>query len=144
MSLMDKFADPSLFTSLGFGEKMAGSAITMLMGLGVTFCVLLLLWAFIAIMGKCMDWASSAKKGEKASKAETEAVATPSVAAAAPAAVSSNTDDVVAAVIAAAIAAYQSNGGTGNLVVRKISRISGETTLWASAAREDCIESRRF
>lgn len=141
MGLMDKFADPSLFTSLGFGEKMAGSAITMLMGMGVTFCILLLLWAFIAVMGKCMGLASGKKKGDKASKAETEAVATPSVAAPAAA----NTDnDVIAAVIAAAIAAYQSNGGTGNLVVRKISRISGETTLWTNAAREDCIESRRF
>ena len=32
---MDKFSDPSLFDSLSFGDKMAGSAITMLMGMGV-------------------------------------------------------------------------------------------------------------
>ena len=30
MGLMDKFSDPSLFDSLSFGDKMAGSAITML------------------------------------------------------------------------------------------------------------------
>ena len=135
MGLMDKFADPSLFDSLSFGDKMAGSAITMLMGMGITFVVLMLLWGVFALMGKCMS--STAKKGDKASAAETKANATPSVAA-------PKTDDVLTAVIAAAIAAYQSEGGTGNLVVRKIQRLSGETTLWTNAAREDCIESRRF
>lgn len=134
MGLMDKFSDPSLFDSLSFGDKMAGSAITMLMGMGITFVVLMLLWGVFALMGKCMS--STAKKGDKASAAETKANATPSVAA--------KTDDVLTAVIAAAIAAYQSEGGTGNLVVRKIQRLSGETTLWTNAAREDCIESRRF
>lgn len=113
----------------------------MIMGMGITFCVLVLLWAFVAIMGKCMDVA--AKKGDKASK-ETKADATPSVAAPASTPPAANADDTLAAVIAAAIAAYQSEGGTGNLVVRKISRISGETTLWTNAAREDCIESRKF
>ena len=138
MGLMDKFADPSLFDSLSFGDKMAGSAITMLMGMGITFVVLMLLWGVFALMGKAMS--PSAKKGDKASKAETKANATPSVAAPAAA----KTDDVLTAVIAAAIAAYQSEGGTGNLVVRKIQRLSGETTLWTNAAREDYIESRRF
>ena len=138
MGLMDKFADPSLFDSLSFGDKMVGSAITMLMGMGITFVVLMLLWGVFALMGKAMS--PSAKKGDKASKAETKANATPSVAAPAAA----KTDDVLTAVIAAAIAAYQSEGGTGNLVVRKIQRLSGETTLWTNAAREDCIESRRF
>ena len=137
MGLMDKFADPALFESLSFGEKMTGSFITMLMGLGVTFLILCLLWAFVAIMGKVMGIAS---KGDKAS-AKTEAAAAPSVPQVAQ---TNNDDEVIAAVIAAAIAAYQGNGGTGNLVVRKISRISGETTLWTNAAREDCIASRKF
>ncbi len=137
MGLMERFADPALFEALSFGEKMTGSFITMLMGMGVTFVVLCLLWAFVAIMGKFMGIAS---KGDKAS-AKTEAAATPSVQQVAPV---KNDDEVIAAVIAAAIAAYQGSGGTGNLVVRKISRISGETTLWTNAAREDCIASRKF
>ncbi|MDO4746484.1 MAG: OadG family protein [Bacillota bacterium] len=118
---------------------MTGSLVTMLMGLGTTFLILCLLWAFVAIMGKVMGVAS---KGDKAS-AKTEAAAAPSAAPVAAAPVS-NDDEVIAAVIAAAIAAYQGSGGTSNLVVRKISRISGETTLWTNAAREDCIASRKF
>ena len=117
---------------------MAGSAVTMLMGMGITFVVLCLLWGFVAIMGRAMGAVS---KGDKAS-AKTEAAATPSEAAA-PVAAKAD-DEIIAAVIAAAIAAYQGSGGTGNLVVRKISRISGETTLWTNAAREDCIASRKF
>ncbi len=139
MGLMDKFSDPSLIESLSFGDKMAGSAVTMLMGMGITFIVLILLWGVFALLGKAMSSTPAAKKGDKASAAETKANATPSVAAPA-----SSTDDALTAVIAAAIAAYQSEGGTGNLVVRKIRRLSGETTLWTNAAREDCIESRRF
>lgn len=137
MGLMDKFADPALFESLGLGEKMTGSLITMLMGMGVTFLILCLLWAFVAIMGRVMNAAS---KGDKASSG-TEANAAPS----APQVVQAGSDDeTIAAVIAAAVCAYRGSGGTGNLVVRKISRISGETTLWTNAAREDCIDSRKF
>lgn len=139
MSLMEKFSDPSLFDSLGFGDKMLGSTITMIMGMGITFCVLLLLWAFVAIMGRVLN---AGKKGDKASK-ETVAAATPSEAAA-EAVAPEGSDDIVAAVIAAAIAAYQGEGGSGNLIVRKISRISGESTPWSNAAIEDCIESRKF
>ena len=54
MGLMDKFSDPSLFDSLSFGDKMAGSAITMLMGMGITFVVLMLLWGVFALMGKLL------------------------------------------------------------------------------------------
>lgn len=139
MSLMEKFADPSLFVDLGFGEKMMGSFVTMLMGMGTTFVVLCLLWTFVALMGKFMGIAS---KGDKAS-AKTEAAAAPSGSQTAVAPIKSD-DEVIAAVIAAAVAAYQGSGGTGNLVVRKISRLSGETTLWTNAAREDCIASRKF
>ena len=136
MSLMDKFSDPSLFDSLGFGEKMMGSLITMIMGMGITFCVLLILWGFVAIMGRCI---SSVGKGKKVQ--ETPAVdATPSQAAVP---VVSN-DDITVAVIAAALEAYRADGGTGSLIVRKITRISGESTPWSNAAIDDCIESRRF
>ena len=50
MGLMDKFSDPSLFDSLSFGDKMAGSAITMLMGMGITFVVLMLLWVLPVLL----------------------------------------------------------------------------------------------
>lgn len=108
MGLMEKFADPALIGTLSFGEKMAGSFITMLMGMGVTFVVLCLLWAFVAIMGKFIGAAPSTSQPIPIN----------------------NDDEVIAAVIAAAITAYHEEGGTSNLIVKKISRTSDRSTLW--------------
>ena len=141
MGLMEKFANPDLITSLGFGEKMAGSAVTTLMGMGITFIVLFILWGFISAMGKAM---TIGKKGDKA-QSHADADATPSDAAAkVEVPVQAASDDALIAVIAAAIAAYEGDGTAGHLVVKKIRRVSGEVTPWSNAAREDCIDSRRF
>ena len=139
MSLMEKFSDPALFDSLSMGDRLLGSLITMLMGMGITFCVLILLWAFVTIMGRFMSIGKSAKSPEQPA-----AAATPSGAAAPVAASPEAGDEVTAAVIAAAIAAYSGEGDRGNLIVRKIPRISGNSTNWSNAAIDDCIESRRF
>lgn len=137
MSMMDEFSDPSLFDSLGFGDKMMGSLITMIMGMGITFCVLLILWGFVAIMGRCVSGMNKDKKAQETPIAD----ATPSQAAAP---VVSDDADITVAVIAAALEAYRADGGTGSLIVRKITRLSGESTPWSNAAIDDCIESRRF
>lgn len=139
MSLMEQFSDPNTMHSLSFGDKMLASTITMLMGIGITFLVLCILWAFISIMGRVMKSASGKK-----TEAAPAAAAAPAPAAA-PAAAASDDADVIAAVIAAAIAAYEGDGGVQtNLVVRRIVRIPSGTTLWTEAARNEHIDSRRF
>ena len=139
MGLMDRFADPELFHSLSFGQKMAGSAVTMLMGMGITFCILLILWGFIAVMGSVMN---AGKKQSAKDTPEADELITPVKPPAAPAA--DKNDEALVAVIAAAVAAYEGSGSSGDLVVRRIKRISKATDPWTSAAREDCIESRQF
>ena len=52
LTLMEKFADPSHFYNLGLGEKMIGAGVTTLMGMGITFIVLILLSAIIIFMEK--------------------------------------------------------------------------------------------
>lgn len=145
MGLMDKFADPELFTSLGFGEKMAGSAVTMLMGMGITFCVLLLLWGFISIMGKAMT------AGRKDSKAQPQAAAvTPAVAPAPAPAPKAESDDTLIAVLTAAAAAYEEDMSSrnscvpGNLTVRKIARDSGDMAPWMNVARKESMSGRKY
>lgn len=130
MGLMEQFANPETMHSLSMGEKLAGAGITTIMGMGITFLVLILLWGCVAIMTK---FTYRPKKEEKP-----QASAAPA-APAAPAAA----DDSLIAVISAAIAAYE-GGSANNLVVRKISRISGDTTVWGDAGRADCIDSRKF
>ncbi len=137
-TLMDLFRDPTTIDSLSFGEKMLGSTITMLMGLGITFTVLILIWIFIAIMGKVLGATSKKDKAAPAAAPAAPAAA-PAAAAAAPAAA----DDSLIAVITAAIAAYE-GGSADNLVVRKITRLSGDLTPWANAANEERMASRRM
>ncbi len=55
MGLMEMFADPRLMPDLSMGEKMLGSLITMCMGMGITFVILVLLWVIIAVMNKIMN-----------------------------------------------------------------------------------------
>ncbi len=145
MGLMEKFSDPELITSLGFGEKMAGSAVTMLMGMGITFCVLLLLWGFISVMGKAMN------TGKKNSKAQPQAAAvTPAVAPAPAPAPKAESDDTLIAVLTAAVAAYEEDMSSrnscvpGNLTVRKIARDSGDMAPWMNVARKESMSGRKY
>lgn len=139
MSLMEQFANPDTMQSLSMGEKLAGAGITTLMGMGITFLVLVLLWACIAIMTKFTYRPNKETKAPEPAAAAQAAPAAPAASQAQPSA-----DANLIAVITAAIAAYESGkGGPGNLVVRKISRVSGETTAWSDAGRADCIASRK-
>ena len=135
-TLMDLFRDPETMQSLSFGEKMMGSLITMVLGMGITFAVLILIWIFIAIMGKAMNTAGKAGKKEDAT-----AKAAPEATGVAPAAQTS--DDSLIAVIAAAIAAHEGTS-PDNLLVRKITRLPGESTPWANAANEARMATRKM
>lgn len=144
MSLMEQFADPTYFEGLSMGEKLTGATVTMCMGLGITFIVLIILWACIAIMAKFTN------RSAKASDSAAAPAAAPAPAAAAPAetpAPAAETADMadgeLVAVIAAAVAAME-NTVVSNLVVKKITRVSGPTNAWASAGLSECIDSRRM
>lgn len=137
MGLMEKFADPSLIHSLSMGERLGGAGITTLMGMGITFVVLILLWLLLSVMAKVM----APKEGDKAPAAA--AAAAPSGAESPAPVVSEGVSEELVAVITAAIAASE-GGSASHLVVRKISRVSGEATAWGLAGRADCIDSRKF
>ena len=140
-SLMDLFANPDTMHSLSFGDKMLGSTETMLMGMGITFLVLCILWAFIAIMGRVMGAVEKPKKEAAAPTPAAAQTATPSGAAP----VTADDDaNLVAAIIAAAIAAYEGDAVQSDLVVKRIVRIPNNTTLWQETARNEHLDSRRF
>ena len=114
---------------------MLGSTVTMIMGLGITFTILLLIWLFIAIMGKVLGATGAKKK-------EAPAVAPAAAPAAAPAkAEPAESDDSLVAVIAAAVAAYEGSN-INNLVVRKITRLSGGQTPWENSALNARMSTR--
>lgn len=144
MSLMEQFANPNAMHSLSMTEKLAGAGITTLMGMGITFVILLLLWGCIGLMNKITGVAERREQRGAESK---EASPEPVVIAKQETSPDIDRDyDVTAVVIAAAIAANEADtvGFSSNLVVRKIRRVSGTTTAWDGAGRVECIESRKF
>ena len=135
MTLMEIFSNPDVMHTLTFGQKMLASTITMIMGLGITFTVLILIWIFISLMGKALG---TSKK--PAAAAAPAAVAPAPAETKAP--VEEASDDSLVAVIAAAIAAYQ-GANANNLVVKKITRLSGDNTPWGVSGLEDRLDTRR-
>jgi sodium pump decarboxylase gamma subunit len=135
MTLMEIFSNPDVMHTLTFGQKMLASTITMIMGLGITFTVLILIWIFISLMGKALG-----TNKKPAAAAAPAAAPAPAETKAAP--VEEASDDSLVAVIAAAIAAYQ-GANANNLVVKKITRLSGENTPWGVSGLEDRLDTRR-
>lgn len=153
MSLMEKFADPDMMHSLSFADKMAGAGLTTLMGMGITFIILILLWFLISVMTKALH-GSKAKK-EEAKPVQPAAAATEEKPAEAATIEESETpsaeetldevkDEQLVAVITAAIAAAQGPEIMSNLVIRNIRRMAGPTVTWARVGRQECIDSRKM
>ncbi|MEL7655284.1 MAG: OadG family protein [Bacillota bacterium] len=142
LSLMQRFADPELIKGLSTSELTQGALITTLMGMGTTFVVLTLLWGVIAIISKVI-----LKTEKKAITVLQKPIPMPTTAPAAPktaepAAADAGTELV--AVITAAIAAMEEATSTSGLIIRKISRISGNNTAWSRAGASEVLESRKF
>lgn len=139
MSLMEKFADPSLIDTLTSGEKATGALITTFMGIGITFVVLLLLWGTIGLMNKAIaataaNTACFPINGMHINTMPPAVQDTEGV----------QEDEHLVAAITAALAAYEgAKGGNGKLVVRKITRVKGQTSAWANAGTMDSIKTRK-
>ncbi len=118
MSLMEKFADPEAMHSLSVPEKLAGAGVTAIMGIGVTFLVLFLLWGCIALMNRINSSEMLYRK-----PAGEEDV---------------HHGEITAVIAAAAIAAQEAPAGFAGdpvqcISVRQIKRAAGES--WARAGR---------
>ena len=143
LSIMQKFADPALFDTLTFGEKSIGALITTMMGMGITFIVLIFLWGLIALLANLTTEKPKPPKGnlEEAS-GKTANVATATIAHTSTAL--GSTPELIA-VITAAIAAFEGKtANAGDLIIRKISRASGRATAWGNAGTSEAIASRKF
>lgn len=145
MSIMQRFADPELFATLTGGEKALGALTTTLLGMGITFLVLVLLWAIIVLMGKIAAPKAAPAGAGGGEIAVIQAPAAQPAAGGSAAASEGGVSPETAAVIAAAIEAFEGSASPGSsLIIRRISRVSGAVTPWRSAGSAEVIESRRF
>ncbi|TCO71342.1 OadG family protein [Marinisporobacter balticus] len=132
LSLLDKFKDPEIIGSLSLGDKMVASLQIMILGMGVTFVALCILWGLIVIMTKMIN--GTPTEATKVVKTPVE-VAVPSVA------VEEDNQEELVAVITAAIAASLQTS-THNIVVRNITRVIDATPTWGRTGRVEQMNSR--
>lgn len=111
LSLMQQFADPVLIRELSAAQLLAGSFITTLMGIGITFSVLTLLMAFVTLFTRVLK--SGNKLIEKAEATETGG-ARPELYIA----------------LTAAIAAYEGSGTEESRIPRETRKAAGERSNW--------------
>lgn len=140
LTLMQKFADPQIIESLSAGEKATGALITTIMGMGITFIVLILLWGILALFARIFEGKKMQTISESTPAPVTSASAPVTAAVNMPA---TEDDAELAAVIAAAIAA-STGQSTDHFVVRKINRASGFIPAWGKAGQKESLDSRRM
>lgn len=114
------------FEQLTFGQKMAEGAITLVLGLGTVFAVLIFLWVIIALVGKAIGATNKPAKKEVAPAVPAPAPAPALAPAPAPAPVQTDLSEAeLVAVMTAAIAAFGGESQT-RIRIRSVRR----TTNW--------------
>ena len=142
LTLMQKFADPALMHQLSTLDKTTGALVTTMMGMGITFVVLSLLWAMIALMTKILDRAEGKPTAEISQVKGENTI--PSVEQHEQTSTTSPDDDLeLIAVITAALAASL-NQPANSLIINKIRRVTGRSIAWSQAGSSDSIASRKF
>ncbi len=118
--------------TMTMGEKFLGSMIVTLVGIGIVFAGLAILYFAIIIMQKVVGKSQPKKivDSKPSSTIEDEVVEEETV----------DSAELVA-VITAAVAASL-NTSTHNIVVRNITRISDQTPSWAKMGRVDQISNK--
>jgi sodium pump decarboxylase gamma subunit len=137
MSLLEKFADPNVINTMSSSEKMVATLYTTILGMGITFAALLVIWATTAIMSKIIRYLENRNKEEivrvvEPKKEEIVKIAENE---------NGEDDEELIAVISAAIAASL-NTSIHNIVVRNIIRVDDKTPAWGKAGTIEQMNSR--
>lgn len=135
MSLLDQLSNPELFVSMSLVDKMSAGLLITALGMGITFVVLVTLWAAIVIMSRLIN--GNPKKDEKPVIVQKKAAII------APIVEQEVTvdDEALIAVITAAIAASL-NTSMHNIVVRNITELPTKQAAWSRAGVMEQIQSR--
>lgn len=136
MTLLERFANPDIIKAMPFGEKMLASGYVAILGMGITFLALIILWGTISVMSRTIAGIENRKTVVKvAPQAPAPATATVEPEETA-------FDDMeLVAVITAAIAAATDRPAS-RIVVRDIRRAGGEQPAWRQAGIQRQVSKR--
>lgn len=137
LSLIELLKDPELIKQMAMNDRIMASLQVTLLGMGITFVALVLLWGVIIVFSRTVAAIENAKN-PKVEVVATNVAETP----VANAVVESQEDETqLVAVITAAIAA--SLGTTmNNIVVKNITRVHDTTPAWGRVGRTEQMNSR--
>jgi sodium pump decarboxylase gamma subunit len=128
--LLTVFSDPSKFESLTATQRLSAALITTVLGMGITFVVLILLQFVLGLFDKFagpQEQPKAAAPKAAPKKAEVEPV--------------SQTDDELVPVIAASLAVMLQTPAS-NIVIRDVRRLEDRSSPWSRAGVVDQMQTR--
>lgn len=142
MQILENFKHAGTFAGMTLGDKLIATMYVILLGMGITFIALILIWAITALMSRVIKTIEGSNKPEVTTssntgdqdKKRTDANYTVPIQ-------SEEEDEVLIAVITAAIAASL-NTSMHNILVTNITRVNDSTPVWGRAGRSDVMNSR--
>ncbi|WP_129595725.1 OadG family protein [Anaerophilus nitritogenes] len=134
--LLEKFANPELIHSLSLGDKLVASLNVMILGMGVTFIALVILWGLIVLMCKMLKSQEKEIKIQQEVSVEDSIIKDPTIDGV------ENEEELVAVITGAIAATLRTS--THNIVVKNIKRITDPTPTWARAGRMEQMNSKIF
>ena len=124
--LLSVFADPSKIESLTIMQRMWASLITTILGMGITFVVLIIL-QFVTSLFEKFSGPEEPKPAPKVKKTEAKPVV--------------QADGELVPVIAASLATMLETP-TSNIVIRDIRRLEDRTSPWSRAGVVEQMQTR--
>jgi len=136
MQVLESFKHADSFAQMDMVDKLIASGYVTMLGMGITFVALILIWFLIALMSRFI-------RGIESKQAITEVKPANVPAPVVVSSVSSVEGDEgeLVAVITAAIAASM-NTSMHNIVVTNIRRIPDTTPTWGKLGRSDVMNAR--
>jgi sodium pump decarboxylase gamma subunit len=137
MHVLENFKHADTFVQMSMSEKLIATGYVIILGMGITFVALILIWWITVLMSKTIQ---KFEAKTTITEGKVNAVQSPVVVSQV-SEQSNNEDEALIAVISAAIAASM-NTSMQNIRVTNIRRIADSTPTWGKSGRNDVMNAR--
>ena len=137
MNVLENFKHADTFAQMGMADKLLATGYVILLGMGITFVALILIWFITAMMSKMIQTFEKSKNPSKTMPEPAKMINTAPV----QPVYETEDDGELIAIITAAIAASM-NTSMHQIRVSNIRRIQDTTPVWGKTGRNDVMGSR--
>lgn len=139
MQVLENFRHADTFVQMSMSEKLLATGYVILLGMGITFIALILIWVITMLMSKIIKKFETKKTGTVETPRQNvsaQSIGTPQAASI----IEEDADELIA-VISAAIAASL-NTSMHNIIVKNIRRVPDNTPVWGKTGRSEVMNVR--